>query len=446
MTKSIERVAVIGSGTMGAGIAGLCAAAGTPVVLLDIDKSTAEEAIGRLTGGRKPVLTEEQSTLITAASLGGNDGSNDKNSEGLSKLADCDWICEVIIEDLKAKRDLFGKIEPHRKPGSIVTSNTSGIPLKDICEGMPAAFREQVAVTHFFNPVHIMRLLEIVPGEDTKQGTIDTLVAYLGNNIGKGVVYAKDTVNFIGNRIGCYWMLCGLHHGAAAQQNGLSMETIDALMSKPVGLPPTGLYGLVDLVGLDIMDHVAKNLRSNLPAGDDCAQYLDLPKAEESMIKNGQLGRKTGGGYYKMTKDAEGNKSMQVFNLDELTWRDMQTPAELDAEHAVAAKLLFAESVEGNFAWKVMSNTLAYAADLVPEIADDIVNVDRAMRWGFNWQQGPFEMIDEIGAEKFVARLKAEGRTIPAMLKVLEDSDYNTFYADSRFLDTSGNYQPMPGE
>jgi len=436
MTNSIQRVAVIGSGTMGAGIAGLCAAAGTPVVLLDMEKATAEAAIERLKGGRKPVLDEKQAALIQPGSL----------DNELESLADCDWICEVIIEDLEAKRSLFTKIEPHRKAGSIVTSNTSGIPLRDIDKDMPESFRSRVAVTHFFNPVHIMRLLEIVPGEETDEDVIATLVNYLGSELGKGVVYAKDTVNFIGNRIGCYWMLCGLQHGATAQDNGLSLETIDAVLSKPIGLPPTGLYGLVDLVGLDIMDSVAKNLRANLPDGDDCVQYLDLPKAEQAMIGNGQLGRKTGGGYYKMTKDDEGNKSMEVFNLAEQKWRAMQPAAEFDTEHANLPTLLFADTAEGRYAWQVMSSTLAYAADLVPEIADDIVNVDRAMRWGFNWQQGPFEMIDAIGAERFVAKLEEEGRNVPRMLKTLKDSGKATFYSGNEYLDTSGNYQPVPAE
>ena len=436
MSIKIEQVAVIGSGTMGAGIAGLCAAAGTKVLLLDIEKSTAEAAIGRLTGGRRPVLTEEQAGIIKAGSL-------DTDIDGIS---DCDWVCEVIIEDLKAKRDLFTRIEPLRKTGSIVTSNTSGIPLRDIDAGMPDEFRQHVAVTHFFNPVHIMRLLEIVPGEGTDQAVIDALVAYLGGQLGKGVVYAKDTVNFIGNRIGCYWMLCGLHEGLEAQKQGLSMETIDALMSKPVGLPPTGLYGLVDLIGLDIMDSVAKNLRANLPANDDCVRYLDLPAAEQAMLKAGQLGRKTGGGYYKMLKDADGNKSMEVFNLLDESWRTMTPVKELGDEHSIASNLLFSDSAEGRFAWQIMSNTLAYAADLVPEIADDIVNVDRAMRWGFNWQQGPFEMIDELGADKFAEKLTSEGRAVPRMLQVLKDSGKQTFYSDGSFLSTSGEYQKIPAE
>ncbi len=436
MAINISRVAVIGSGTMGAGIAGVCAAAGTPVMLADMEKATAEKAIERLTGGRKPVLTEEQASLIKPCSI----------DDELADIGQCDWICEVIIENLAAKRELFAKLEPHRKENSIVTSNTSGIPLRDIYADMPEQFRRDVAITHFFNPVHIMRLLELVPGEDTDAAVIETLVGYLGGTLGKGIVYAKDTVNFIGNRIGCYWMLCGLSEGIKSQEQGLTIETIDALLSKPVGLPPTGLYGLVDLIGLDIMDLVAKNLRENLPAGDDCERYLDLPTAEQAMLADGQLGRKTGGGYYKMLKDADGNKSMEVFDLTKQQWRPMQPAEALDDQHSLATNLLFANTAEGQFAWQVMSNTLAYAAGLVPQIADDIVNIDRAMRWGFNWQQGPFELLDAIGNAKFADKLKAENRQIPKMLQTLLDAGETNFYKGDTFFTTEGTYSQIPAE
>ena len=403
-----------------------------------MEKSTAEKAIERLTGGRKPVLTEEQASLIKPCSI----------KTDLADIGQCDWICEVIIENLAAKRELFTNLEPHRKENSIVTSNTSGIPLRDICADMPERFRRDVAITHFFNPVHIMRLLELVPGEDTDSEVIDTLVGYLGGTgkLGKGIVYAKDTVNFIGNRIGCYWMLCGLSEGIKAQEQGLTLETIDALLSKPVGLPPTGLYGLVDLIGLDIMDLVAKNLRGNLPAGDDGIRYLDLPKAEQAMLADGQLGRKTGGGYYKMLKDADGNKSMEVFDLGKQQWRPMQPAEALDEQHSLAANLFYADTAEGQFAWQVMSNTLAYAADLVPQIADDIVNIDRAMRWGFNWQQGPFELLDTIGPAKFADKLKSDNRKVPSMLQALLDAGETHFYKDNTFFTTEGSYSDIPAE
>jgi len=207
MKRTISSVGVIGAGTMGAGIAGISAAAGLPVVLLDLEKETATKAVDKLTGGRNPVLTEEQAKLINCGSI----------DSDLSLLADTDWICEVIIENLDAKRSLFEKLEPVRKDGSIITSNTSGIPLRDICAAMPDRFNNDIAVTHFFNPVHIMRLLELVPGESTDPEVTEALVKFLGGTLNKGVVYAKDTVNFIGNRIGCFWILAGLHLGTEAQ-------------------------------------------------------------------------------------------------------------------------------------------------------------------------------------------------------------------------------------
>ena len=435
MQRDIKKVGVIGAGTMGGGIAGVCAAAGIPVVLLDVQQDAASQAIERLTGGRRPVLDAEQAARISSGSI----------ADDLQQLQDCDWICEVIIEDLAAKRALFEQLEPHRKPGSIITSNTSGIPLRDICAGMPEEFRRNVAITHFFNPVHIMRLLELVPGEDTDAEVTATLADFCTNTLNKGVVYAKDTVNFIGNRIGCFWVLSGLHRGIAAQQAGLRMETIDALLSKPVGLPPTGLYGLVDLIGLDIMELVAQNLRANLPEGDAYFDYLDLPAAEQAMIAAGQLGRKTGGGYYKMTRLDDGSKNMEVFDLVSQQWRALQ-PATLDDDQGDINSLLFSDSPEGQFAWDVMSQTLAYSADRVPEIADDIVNVDRAMRWGFSWAEGPFELIDRIGAARFTERLVSEGKPVPAMLKVLQSAGAESFYQDGKFLGVDGNWHEIPAE
>lgn len=435
MNRTINSVGVIGAGTMGAGIAGVCAAAGLDVHLLDLTEEAATKAVERLQGGRNPAITGDAAAKITCGAIDAD----------LARLAESDWICEVIIEDLAAKRALFERVEAIRKTGSIVTSNTSGIPLRDIYHDMPERFKQDVAVTHFFNPVHIMRLLELVPGEHTDPDVMTSLAAFFGNTLNKGVVYAKDTVNFIGNRIGCFWILAGLHKGLAAQKNGLSMETIDTLMSKPMGLPPTGLYGLVDLIGLDIMDSVAKNLRVNLPDGDRGFDYIDFPAAETAMIASGQLGRKTGGGYYKLIKHDDGTKTMMVFDLVNQDWRE-SAPASLDEELTDFKTLLQSDTPEGQFAWDLMSETFCYAANLVPTIADDIVNVDRAMRWGFNWAQGPFELIDAMGADAFAKKLTSEGRDVPAMVAVLQKSGHSSFYKEGQYLTTEGNYQAIPAE
>ncbi len=437
MARSINKIAVIGAGTMGAGIAGVCASAGFPVVLLDLVEGASEKAVDRLTGGSRPALTLEQASLISCGSL-----DND-----LDKVADCDWLCEVIIEKLEPKRELFKKLEKIRKSNSIVTSNTSGIPLRDITAGMPEQLKRDIAITHFFNPVHIMRLLELIPGEETDSDVIPALADFCGKNLGKGAVYAKDTVNFIGNRIGCFWILSGLHIGRQALQNGLNTETVDALMSEPMGFPATGLYGLCDLIGLDIMESVAKNLDTNLPAHDIGREFVTFPSAEQSMFDSGQLGRKTGGGFYKLIRHDDGSKSMQVFDLLTEKWRSAVN-VELTDEQKNYSDLLSGNSIESKFAWDIMSLTLAYSADLVPEIADDIVNIDRAMRWGFNWTYGPFELIDRLGAAIFIEKLQAENRAIPKMLQILDASGGDTFYRNNgnEYLGIDGHYHQVPAE
>lgn len=431
MSQPINRIAVIGAGTMGAGIAGLCAAKGHEVVLLDMTAELAQQGVERLTLGRKPAITEEVAATIATGSL----------QDQLSMAADCDWICEAVVEDLQIKRDLFTRLEAVRKDGSIVTTNTSGIPLRDIYAGMPERLQADIAVTHFFNPVHIMKLVELVPGSNTTDAVTTRLASFLNDTLGKGTVHAKDTVNFIGNRIGCFWMLAGLHKAA---DSGLSIETVDALMSKPVGLPATGLYGLIDLIGLDVMDFVSRNLEANLPADDVGRQYLQLPATEMHMLGEGQLGRKTGGGFYKMVKSPEGEKSMEIFDLQDKSWRPM-VKAQLNTAHTELESLMYGHDAESLFTQQLMGTTLNYASELVPEISDDIVNVDRAMRWGFNWDKGPFELLDSIDPVRFAEKIKTDGGELQGMLKVLIDSSNASFYRNdgNEFLGTDGNYHPV---
>jgi 3-hydroxyacyl-CoA dehydrogenase len=403
-----------------------------------MDRDFAAKAIGRMTEGRAPLLDDPaKADLVTPGNF----------ADDLGKLADVDWICEVIIEDLNAKRALLAKVEAVRRDGSIVTTNTSGIPLRALAEGQPERLQKDIAVTHFFNPVKVMRLLELVPGERTEAAVLDALRAYCGGRLGKGVVLAKDTVNFIGNRIGCFWMLCGLHKARAALEAGLTIEQVDALMSLPVGLPPTGLYGLVDLVGLDVLDLVGKNLAANLPPGDAGLEYAALPATEQAMLERGQLGRKTGAGYYRVTRLDDGGKRKEVFDLLTETWRDA-VEAPLPEGHASLDALLFSGDAAGRFAWELMGGTLCYAADLVPEISDSIVGVDRAMRWGFNWQRGPFEMLDAIGPERFAARIEAEGQALPKMLGVLRAAGAHGFYRDDgrECLAPDGTWHPVEPE
>lgn len=435
MIRKIDSVAVLGGGTMGTGIAGACAEAGCRVLLLDVTNEAAEKALDRIVNGRPPAIdTPEAAARIEVGSF-----------DDLARIARYDWICEAVIEDLDAKRALFERLEPLRKDGSVVSTNTSGIPLRSITEGMPERLRRDITVTHFFNPVKVMKLMELVPDADTTQDAVDALAEFCGKRLGKGVVHAKDTVNFIGNRIGCYWMLAGLHKARAALEQGLSMEQVDAAMGAPVGLPSTGLYGLIDLIGLDIMDFVARNLDRNLPAEDAGRAYLGFPPAERDMMARGQLGRKTGGGFYKLTKHEDGSRTKETFDLLAGDWRPAQ---EASSNHGDAKSLIFADDVEGRFAWACMGGALVYAADLVPRISDDIVNVDRAMRWGFAWKKGPFQLLDEIGPSEVITRLEQEAHQVPRMLAILRDAGAESFYREdgNEFLGADGKYRPVPGE
>ena len=423
MTRQIESVAVLGCGTMGSGIGAASAAAGCRVLMLDITADAAEKGAA--------AVDEEHRHLVTTGTF----------DTDLGLIADYDWICEAIVEDVDVKRKLFEQVEPLRSDGSVISTNTSGIPLRDISEGFPDRFRNDVAITHFFNPVKVMKLFELVPGADTTEDVIEAFASFGANKLDKGVVHAKDTVNFIGNRIGCFFMLSGLHKAKSYLDDGMSQETIDMVLGKPVGLPPTGLYGLIDLIGLDVMDLVGKNLAVNLAPGDAGLAYTEFPGAEQRMLERGQLGRKAGAGFAKMTKLEDGSRHKETFDLATEQWRDASEP-DLEGVPADLGEVMFTDTAQGRLAWDVFGATLRYAAGLVPEIADDIVNIDNAIRWGFNWAKGPFELLDAIGAHRVIAKIEAEGGPLPKMLAVLKDSGAGSFYrADgAEFLAVDGTF------
>ena len=426
MNSNINSIAVLGAGTMGAGIAALAADKDCKVLLLDINNEAAQKGKDSMISERNPMLSDP--TKINNVEIGTFE--ND-----FELIKNYDWICEVVVEKLDIKRQIFEKIEKYRKDGSIVSSNTSGIPLRDITENMPDRLLSDVCITHFFNPVKVMKLCELIPGEKTKPEILNSLSTFLQDIMNKGVVNAKDTVNFIGNRIGCYLILKGLHQGKKAREAGLIQEEIDGLMSRPIGLPPTGLYGLVDLIGLDVMHSVGKNLAINLPKDDQGLKYVNLPTEEQNMFDSGQLGRKTGGGFYRMQKLDNGEKKKEVFDLSNLEWRDAKKVA-IEGD----LSMMLEDTEQGNYIWQVMGSTLAYAADLIPEIAEDIVNIDRAMRWGFAWSKGPFEMLDEIGPNNFINKCKENNISIPKMLQILDKSENSAFYKDGKYLSKEGVY------
>ena len=431
----IKQVAVLGAGVMGSGIAGVCASANLKVLLLDVEKSACDAAKEKLVAGRAPALAD--ATLLAHIKTG-------SFAEDLDKIAECQWICEAIVENLDIKRDLFSRVEAVRADGSIVTTNTSGIPLRDIYADMPQRLQQDIAVTHFFNPAHLMKLVELVPGQHTRNETLATLTDFLAARLGKGVVHAKDTVNFIGNRIGCFWLLAGLHLAEKAmREDGLNIETVDALISAPLGLPATGLYGLIDLIGLDVMHNVGKNLAANLPADDAGRKFVAFTDHVQRLHDRGQLGRKTGGGFYQLTRHDDGSKSMQVFDLDGDSWRAAEKVSLAETEQTLAG-LFAGDSANCRFVQDLLVTTLCYAADRVPEIANDIVNVDRAMRWGFNWQHGPFEMIDQLGADRLIALLEKSKTPLPNMLRVLQTSNEKSFYRNgNEYLTTEGNWETV---
>ena len=431
----IKQVAVLGAGVMGSGIAGVCASANLKVLLLDVEKSACDAAKEKLVAGRSPALAD--AALLAHIKTG-------SFTEDLDKIAECQWICEAIVENLDIKRDLFSRVEAVRADGSIVTTNTSGIPLRDIYAGMPQRLQQDIAVTHFFNPAHLMKLVELVPGQHTRNETLATLTDFLAARLGKGVVHAKDTVNFIGNRIGCFWLLAGLHLAEKAmREDGLNIETVDALTSAPLGLPATGLYGLIDLIGLDVMHNVGKNLDANLPADDAGRKFVAFTDHVQRLHDRGQLGRKTGGGFYQLTRHDDGSKSMQVFDLDGDSWRAAEKVSLAETEQTLAG-LFAGDSANSRFVQDLLVTTLCYAADRVPEIANDIVNLDRAMRWGFNWQHGPFEMIDQLGADRLIALLEKTKTPLPNMLRVLQTSNEKSFYRNgNEYLTTEGKWETV---
>ncbi|MCP4962915.1 MAG: 3-hydroxyacyl-CoA dehydrogenase family protein [Actinomycetia bacterium] len=429
MSRTIESVAVIGCGTMGSGIAAASAAARCRVLMLDVDAEAVERGLG--------AVDEEHRHLVETGTI----------ADDLDKIAAYDWICEAIVEDLEVKRDLFERLEPLRKEGSVISSNTSGIPLRDISAGMSPRFRADVAITHFFNPVSVMKLFELVPGEDTDADVVAAFSDFGADKLDKGVVHAKDTVNFIGNRIGCFLMLSGLHKAKSYLAEGMTQETVDAVLGKPIGLPPTGLYGLIDLIGLDVMYLVGKNLDVNLPDDDAGRAFTDFPQVEQAMYDRGQLGRKTGGGFSKMTKLDDGVRHKETFELISGVWRDTVDP-DLEGVPTDLGEVMFTDSAQGRLAWDIFGGTLRYAADLVPEIADDIVNIDNAIRWGFNWVKGPFEMLDAIGNDRVITKIESEGSELPRMLRVLREARATSFYkgegAAAEYLGVDGVFRPMP--
>lgn len=436
---SVQKACVIGAGVMGAGIAAHIANAGIPVLLLDIAAKEGDRtaitkgAIDKLLkADPAPLMHKDAAKLITPGNL----------DDDLPKVADCDWIVEAIVENLEIKRGLYEKLEALKKPEAVVSSNTSTIPLKYLVEGRSDAFRQTFMITHFFNPPRYMRLLELVAGPETDQAALARIEDFCDRALGKGVVPCKDTPGFIANRIGTYWIQVAVNEAIAL---GLSVEEADAVGSRPMGIPKTGVFGLIDLVGLDLMPLIAKSMKSVLPPTDDFIRTNIQHPLLDKMIADGYTGRKGKGGFYRL--NAVGKKKIkEAIDLKTGEYRAAQKPKPeaLDRAGRSLKALVTDASPHGEFAKRVLVQTLGYTASLVPEIADSVVAVDEAMRLGYNWSFGPFELIDQVGSDWLAAEIAASGKPVPALLETAKGkSFYRQDGGKLEFLGTDGAYHPV---
>ena len=416
----IRKVGVIGAGVMGTGIAAHMANAGLPVVLLDVvpDGANArnvlsDTAVARLLKTNPaPLMHKRNARRIVTGNI----------EDDLNQLGECDWIIEAIIENLDAKRDLYARIETERKTDSIVSSNTSTIPLEKLTEGLPKRFCKDFAITHFFNPPRYMRLLEIVAGPQTRPDVLQSLRIFGDQTLGKSVVTCKDTPGFIANRIGILWMESAVRF---AFEDGLTVEEADAIIGRPMGIPKTGVFGLMDLVGIDLQPHVAASMLATLPEKD---LYRDIHQSSpfiNQMIETGFTGRKGKGGFYRLNTES-GKRVKESIDLETGEYHP-STPSQLESVAAGRQglrALVNHPDKGGRYAWRVLSHTLSYAASLVPEIADTIQDVDEAMRTGYAWKWGPFELLDQLGPAWFSNRLQQDGMPVPELVTAVGEGNF----------------------
>ncbi|MBV8522924.1 MAG: 3-hydroxyacyl-CoA dehydrogenase, partial [Acetobacteraceae bacterium] len=436
---AIESCAVLGAGVMGSAIAAHLANAGFPVLLLDLPgknggdrNAIAKGAIERMQrADPQPFMTPDAARLITPGNF----------EDDMGRLAGCDWMIEAIVEDLRLKRALYDRIDAARKPGSIVSSNTSTIPLHALEAKQSRAFKQDFCITHFFNPPRYMRLLELVRGAETRPETITELAQVCDQRLGKGVVICHDTPGFIANRIGNYWITCAM---SEAFQHGLTVEEADAA-HRPMGIPKTGVFGLLDLVGIDLAPLVAKSMLATLPESDDFRRIFREHSLIARMIARGYTGRKGKGGFYRVVRDP-GDRRREAIDLQTGEYRPVQKPKleELEAGSRDLGALATHPGKVGRYVRAVLLQTLSYAASLVPEIADTVFDVDRAMRLGYAWKYGPFELIDRLGADNFAQALEAAGMAVPPLVrKGAGQRFYRVQEGRLQYLTVDGAYAPV---
>src|SRR6266705_1610515 len=441
MNRRIEKAVVLGAGTMGSRIAAHFANAGLPCILLDIvPPNLPADAPGAqrnkiVRAGLEAAKKSKPAAFFTASLV-------DKIAIGnfeddLARCAEADWIIEVVAENLEIKRKLLARVAQFRKAGAIVTTNTSGLPVRLIAEGMNEEFQQHWAGTHFFNPPRYLKLVEVIPGPRTSSEVVESLSEFCDRRLGKGVVVAKDTPNFIANRIGTFSMLNALRLMGTL---GMTVEEVDACTGPAVGWPKSATFRTADIVGLDVLVHVVKNIYETAP-NDESRERYKVPALVEEMAKRGWLGDKTGQGFYKKVK-GEGEKEILTLDVNTMEYRTRQKArfASLEMGKAIddtreRLRALVGPILEGQkgdkaqqFLWGALSEMCLYAARRVPEISDHILDVDRAMRWGFAWELGPFEILDAIGVKAFAGQVQKEGRTLPAVIEKVLASGRRGFY------------------
>ncbi|HEY4602145.1 MAG TPA: 3-hydroxyacyl-CoA dehydrogenase NAD-binding domain-containing protein [Cerasibacillus sp.] len=444
MKQSIERVAVLGSGVMGSGIAAHLANIGIPTLLLDIvpRELTKEEETKGLTledpvvrnkvavQNKQALLKQKPSPITSKKSLDLIETGN--MEDDMEKLKDVDWIIEVVVENLEVKKGVFAKVDQYRKPGTIVSSNTSGISIEEMAEDCSEDFRQHFLGTHFFNPPRYLKLLEIIPTKDTKPEVIEFMQTFAEDVLGKGVVLAKDTPNFIANRIGTYGLLVTVQEMLKAN---LSIGEVDSVTGPLLGRPKSATFRTLDVVGLDTFIHVAKNVYDQVEGEEK--HIFEIPDFMQAMQEKGWLGAKTKQGFYLKKKGKDGSVILEL-NPETMEYEErkkLKTKAtEMAKQQKGFNKLKTLLSMPGDkasdFVWSILKPVLLYSAELLGDIADDIVSIDKAMKWGFGWKLGPFELWDVIGLRKAVERMQTEGDSVPKWVLDLLENGHEQFYKE----------------
>ena len=417
MSQKIKKVAVLGAGVMGAQIAGHLANAGIPSLLYDLNQELANNGLKTLTTLKPaPLYDKKIVELIQPCNY----------EEHMNLLNDVEWVIEAVAEKLSIKQKVFENVISHVKDDVILSTNTSGLSVEEIRKSLPDNFQDRFLLTHFFNPPRYLRLVEVVT-DGVDKDIINTMVDFLENTLGKGVVYAKDTPNFIANRIGVYGMMLTLK---MTEEMGLTVEEVDKLTGTIVGRPKSATFRTSDVVGLDIMTHVATSSYERC-LDDEERDTFKIPDYLQKLVKEGRLGQKTKAGFYKKTD--EGILSLDFKTLDYTPQKRVRFDGyRLAKDRSITSEkikaLTYSDDRAGKFFWEILSRTLIYSANRIPEISDDIVNIDNAMKWGFGWELGPFETWDAIGVETSINRMKDEGKKVPSWVKELVSRERCTFY------------------